>query len=84
MKNEAKLYRSESNRMLCGVQPASRNILIRPDFDPSGMGACMLPRRFVSWRILSPRLSSFRPRARAQQYDVTHRRFSGKREKCSL
>ena len=26
--NGKKLYRSESNRMLCGVCPASRNILI--------------------------------------------------------
>ena len=61
--NGKKLYRSESNRMLCGVCAGIAEYF---DLDPTLIRlawalVCFLR---VSWRILSPR-SSFRPRARA-------------------
>jgi len=43
--NGKKLYRSESNRMLCGVCAGIAEYF---DLDPTliRLGACMLPRRF--------------------------------------
>ena len=63
--NGKKLYRSESNRMLCGVCAGIAEYF---DLDPTLIRlawalVCFLG-GWVSWRILSPR-SSFRPRARA-------------------
>lgn len=63
--NGKKLYRSESNRMLCGVCAGIAEYF---DLDPTLIRlawalVCSSAVR-VSWRILSPR-SSFRPRARA-------------------
>ena len=62
--NGKKLYRSESNRMLCGVCAGIAEYF---DLDPTLIRlawalVCSAVR--VSWRISSPR-SSFRPRARA-------------------
>lgn len=60
--NGKKLYRSESNRMLCGVCAGIAEYF---DLDPTLHGRLYASSAVrVSWRISSPR-SSFRPRARA-------------------
>lgn len=63
--NGKKLYRSESNRMLCGVCAGIAEYF---DLDPTlirlAWRLCASSAVRVSWRISSPR-SSFRPRARA-------------------
>ena len=60
--NGKKLYRSESNRMLCGVCAGIAEYF---DLDPTLIRLAWASSAVrVSWRILSPR-SSFRPRARA-------------------
>ena len=64
--NGKKLYRSESNRMLCGVCAGIAEYF---DLDPTLIRlawalVCFLGGSGTSWGISSPR-SSFRPRARA-------------------